>query len=318
MRLPVIALATLCIALPAIAAEPGTEWEVTASMEMGGMKMPGTTNRFCAPEGADDPETMAKGGDERCQMSDVRQSPGRFSYKVTCPDGAGTGEMVWDGNDSYTTRMTMTMDGETMQMVQKGRRLGSCDASVMKKQAAAIQAQGAAAQKQVCASGPEQMNPYMLTAMGADCDPKYRQELCAKFGTRAGFRKVAVRKPTGSPEVDAATLPEVAKYCGVQAEPLQARLCTEAGQVEDLGFIGGWCPDLAQPIAQRECAGRSHSAPPAEKYRGFCNRYGRGVMEGEEDAEESGDASGAPASVVPTPADLMKEGTKRLKGLFGR
>ena len=76
------------------------------------------------------------GSDNRCQMTDIQRSPGKFSYKVQCPDGSGTGEMTYQGKDSYTQVMTMTMDGETMKMSTQGKRIGSCDASKVKKQVA--------------------------------------------------------------------------------------------------------------------------------------------------------------------------------------
>ena len=142
MRLTFAALSLAFLVSPVVAEEPGNLWEVTTSMEGGGMKMPGQTQQVCAPVNAEGPEAMAA-GDDRCQMTDVRRSPGRFSYQVQCPDGSGTGEMTYQGTDSWTQVMTMTMDGETMKMASAGKRIGSCDASKVKKQIAAVQAQAA-------------------------------------------------------------------------------------------------------------------------------------------------------------------------------
>lgn len=315
MRSPVAALVMAFLASAVGAEEPGNLWEVTTSMEGGGMKMPGQTQQVCAPVTAEGPEAMS-GGDNRCQMSDIQRSPGKFTYKVQCPDGSGTGEMTYQGRDSYTQVMTMTMDGETMKMSMQGKRIGTCDASKVKKQMAAIQAQGAAAMAQACGSLVEQMMPGQLASM--ECDPKYKKQICDRLGTKDGFRLAASRQPMGEPVMDSGTLPEVAKSCGVQAEQVRERLCNDASKSDDLDFIGAQCPALAQPIAQRECAGRGFTTPPAEKYRDFCSNYASELMDG--GASEAGTSPTAPQAPADKPSadDVLKEGAKRLKGLFGR
>lgn len=314
MRPAFAVLVLAFLASPVGAQEPGNLWEVTTSMEGGGMKMPAQTQQVCAPVTAEGPEAMS-GGDNRCQMTDIQRSPGRFSYKVQCPDGSGTGEMTYQGKDSYTQVMTMTMDGETMKMSTQGRRIGSCDASKVKKQIAGIQAQAAAGMAQACGSIVEQMLPGQLASL--ECDPEYKKQLCDRFGTTDGYGAVAARQPMGEPMLDSGTLPEVAKYCGVQAEQVRERLCNDANAAGDLDFIGAQCPALAQPIAQRECAGRGFTTPPAEKYRDFCSNYAREMMDGGAGAAAE---SGTPASPAAKPSadDVLKEGAKRLKGLFGR
>jgi hypothetical protein len=180
---------------------------------------------------------------------------------------------------------------------------------------AAIQAQADASMEQVCASVPEQMLPSML--QNFNCDPKYKKLLCDRFGTREGYADVAARKPMGNADIDSGTLPEVAKYCGVQPDAIRVRLCSEAVGSEDFSFIGGACPTESQVIAQRECAGRGYTTPPAEKYRAFCNAYARGMMDGSLDAA-SAEGNEAMPPAAPTATDTLKEGAKRLKGLFGR
>jgi hypothetical protein len=283
-------------------------------MEMGAMKMPGQTQKVCAPVNAEGPEAMA--GDDKCQMSNIRRSPGKFTYDVSCPDGTGTGEMTYQGRDSYTSRMTMTTDGQTMTMVTTGKRVGSCDASAVKKQMAAIESQAAAGMAQACASAVETLLPANLTSY--NCDAKYKRQLCDQVGTKKGFSTVAARQPSGNPMLDSGTLPELGRFCGVDTEALRTRLCSDAGKAEDLDFIGGNCPSLAQPIAQRECAGRTFTSPPAEKYRTFCSTYASGLM-----GNGGGSGGDAPPGETPpaapaTPTDLVKEGAKKLKGLFGR
>lgn len=295
----------LLVAAPAAFGQaiPGHNWSITTSMEMEGMKLPGQKQQLCIADDAEGPDAMT-GEDQRCTMSDVKSAPGRYSYKVTCPDGSGTGEMIYHGKDSYTSKMTITADGETMVIVSEGKRGGSCDARQVNKQVAALEAQAAAGMQQSCSGMVDAMLPAGLDS--ANCEAKYKTQLCARLNTQEGYRTASERQPTGDPSIDSGTLSSVEKYCGVAAGSTQKRLCDEANQREDLDFLGAQCPALAAPIAQRECAGRSFSTPPAQKYRDFCNNYARDMMQG-------GDSG-----MVPKTQDVLKEGAKRLKGLFGR
>ena len=303
MRLHLAALLLLAASTALSQAQPGNSWDITTSMQMAGMKLPGQKQQVCVPANAEGPDAMS-GDDKRCTMSDVRRSPGRYSYKVTCPDGSGTGEMIYHNKDSYTSKMTITADGETMVMVSEGKRTGSCDAGAPNKQLAAMQAQTNAAMQQSCGAVADLLLPASLDTN--KCSAKDKQRLCNKLNTQEGYDLASQRQPSGDPTLDSGLLPAVEKYCGVAAGSTLTRLCTDANQREDLDFLGARCPALAAPIAQRECAGRSFSTPPAEKYRDFCNSYARDMMQGGDD------------SIVPNTQDVLKEGAKRLKGLFGR
>ena len=150
--------------------------------------------------------------------------------------------------------------------------------------------------------------PAQLESLG--CDAKYKKQLCDRLGTKEGFSTVAARQPMGNPQFDSGTLPEVAKFCGMQPEVVRERLCTDANRSEDLTFLADQCPALAQPIAQRECAGRSFSSPPAEKYQAFCGSYARS-------AAQDGAQPAAPDTAAPPKESVLQDGAKRLKGLFG-
>lgn len=310
MRWFAVPFILMFVAASAGAAEPGNLWQIETSMEMPGMKMPAQSQQVCAPVTAEGPEAMA-GEDSDCKMTNVRRTPGKFSYDVSCPQGSGQGEMIYEGKDSYTSRMTMTTEGQTMTMVSRGRKVGACDASAVRKQVEAAQAQAVAGMEQACASMVDTMMPANLETY--QCAPRYKQDLCRKFETKAGFAEVAPRQPIGNPALDSATLPEVARFCGVDAEGLRARLCGEANRSEDLEFLGSSCPAQAQVIAQRECAGRSFTTPPAARYRDFCGQYARAMMQdGSGDgAAQDPEASGAPAD------EAVREGAKRLKGMLG-
>jgi Protein of unknown function (DUF3617) len=303
--------AVLAISLAARAEEPGKLWQVETSMEMAGMKMPGQNRQVCVPVAAEGPEAMA-GGDSECTMSNVRRAPGKFSFDVACPQGSGSGEMIYQGSDSYTQTMTMTTDGQTMKMVTHGQRLGgACDAGAVQKQVAAAQAQATAGMAQACASMVDGLMPGNLQTY--ECDPKYKDQLCRKFNTREGFGTVAERPTTGQAALDSGTLPEVARYCGADANALRTRFCSEANKSEDLEFLGTHCPAQAQVIAQRECAGRSFTSPAAPKYQGFCGTFARATMQG---GSSGGDASEAAPATTP-PGEAIQEGAKRLKGMLG-
>lgn len=315
----------------ASAAEPGNLWQVETSMEMPGMKMPARSQQICTPVNAEGPEGLS-GNDDKCTMSNVRRSPGKFSWDVTCPEGSGTGEMVYQGRDAYTSTMTMTTDGRTMKMVARGKRVGNCDASQMKKEIAALQAQAESqtnqGMAQACSSMVDALMPANL--QNYQCAPKYKTQLCAKFQTKAGFAEVAARPSTGQAALDSGTLPEVARFCGVDGEAMRSKLCGEASRSEDLDFLGKSCPVQGRVIAQRECAGRGFTSPPAERYRDFCGHYARSLMQGDDagtggapaEAGGAGGASGAGATGSGTsgsgaPGQAVEEGAKKLKGLLG-
>lgn len=310
-------LATVLLAstATATAADTGDLWEVSTRMEMAGMQMPGQSQQVCAPKGAQGPEAMGA-GEDGCRMRDVSRSAGRFAFHVDCPNGSGDGEMTYDGDDAYTMRMTMTAEGQQVTMVSAGRRIGGCDAGVADRQvdtiAAGAQAQAAGALQQGCAYAVESLMPPQLATY--QCDDSHRARLCERFGTRDGFLAVAPRQPVGNPLMDGATLPEVARFCGVDAAALRARLCDAAAAADDLEFIGGQCPSLATPIVQRECAGRSFTSPPAEKYRDFCNDYARTTMM----AQPGTGSPAAPPAGAPAAGSAIEEAGRRLKGLFGR
>ena len=304
MRPQLAALLLIATSTAFSQAQPGHNWDITTSMEMEGMKLPGQKQQVCVPANAEGPDAMS-GDDKRCKMSDMKSSPGRYSYKVTCPDGTGTGEMIYHNKDSYTSKMTITADGDTMVIVSEGKRTGSCDAGKPNRQVAAAQAQTNAAMKQSCGAMADALLPGGLDQN--KCAAKDKQQLCNKLNTQEGYRLASERQPSGEPMLDSGLLPAVEKYCGVAAGSTLQRLCDEANRSEDLDFLGAQCPALAAPIAQRECAGRSYSTPPAEKYRSFCNSYARDMMQG-----------GGDTSIVPKTQDVLKEGAKRLKGLFGR
>jgi hypothetical protein len=85
-----------------------------------------------------------------------------------------------------------------------------------------------------------------------------------------------------------------------------------ADKNESLVFLARQCPVQAQPIAQRECAGRGYTTPPAAKYRDFCSNYaGKLLARGSDEPASTTDPSAKKESAL----DKSKSA---LKGLFGR
>ncbi len=111
--------------------QPGL-WEITANMEMNGMKMPGGKNRICYNKAdvADTQKMVPK--DSKCQVSDVKQEGSRVSWKMECkgPEAmSGSGSVTFAAT-SYTGDMQIQMQsaGQAMQMRQQysGKRVGDC------------------------------------------------------------------------------------------------------------------------------------------------------------------------------------------------
>ncbi len=125
-------------------AVPGEYWEVTTKMDMPGMPfaMPPITVKVCIPIGGEkNPQLMQK-KDSNCQMSDVKTSGNKVTWKARCiHEGEtmnGSGESVHE-HDSYRGNMHLTGNshGHAIDMTQtySGKRIGgSCDSEAQVKE----------------------------------------------------------------------------------------------------------------------------------------------------------------------------------------
>lgn len=111
---------------------PDNLWEVTSSMAMEGMRMPGMTVQTCAKAGQSEGLTPPMQGD--CQFTDRNTVGNRTTFRVTCTGKdamSGTGEMT-TGPSSYQgiMRLSGKSDGETMNVTTEysGRLIGKCTA----------------------------------------------------------------------------------------------------------------------------------------------------------------------------------------------
>lgn len=320
--------------------EPGERWRTTMSMAAMGMTMPGMSNEVCVPKGGD---ASQAGLDKNCQTSNFRRSGNKISYHVVC---TGKDPMEGDmeienlGPDHYRGRMTAVADGEQMTMTYEGQKLpGECDAGEMKRKMNAIVAQHDAQMVKVCREGAKSLQYALFAGADAQCkDPKDKATFCSAVGTHKGFGTLSqqerwTRKSGMKGQVMA--LSESAKVCGFAAEAKRKELCASAEGKGAWVFLANECPAIADPLAQRECAGRDFTTPVAPKYVAFCDAYGKdrslGDAAGEGDGAGDGAAAGDNASQGQSGAadgasaepqkesvgDKAKKGLKKLKGLFG-
>jgi hypothetical protein len=317
--------------------EPGDLWEVTTEMSgmPAGMALPQQPpQRVCRARNADKPPVA---DNDRCEMTDIKRTPNSFSWKMRCsgnPPSSGTGEMTYQGRDSYTGTMNMTVGKDSMAMKMTGKRVGDCDAGEQRRQVQAkvdaAQHQAADAMAMQCRSAVESMMPAMLRPE-YKCDAKYKTELCGKVQTPEGFAAVAGRQPSQVAGIPSGDLNEIGTYCGFTAADLRVRLCKRSDEQESLEFLASSCLGFARAdgsratkpadsfgsvIVARECAGRTFSSPPAQKYRTFCSAATRQNLM-QPVAADAGAA--APAGKgEEKKEDAATRGKRLLKDIFNR
>ena len=153
----------------------------------------------------------------------------------------------------------------------------------MKRQVAAIQAEGAAQMAQSCREMAAGMLVSAFTGAQAMCkDPADRAALCKRAATP---RRGAARSPRSRPRRPK----DLASLCGKDLAAMKAEACADAGRHEAerrctdgsdklLSFIGESCPAQTQVVAQRECAGRTYT-DLTTCYRSFCTSYAANLLD---------------------------------------
>ena len=270
--------------------EPGVYWDQSVEMQMAGFSMPAQTHKVCIPKkGLEEPPRGKN--DDKCEMSDVKRTGSRMTWKMKCKDGTtGEGDIT-SGPDTFDGTMTMRTQGQEVHMKMKGKKVGGdCDAGEMKRKVAAMQkqaddtqAQLAESQAKRCEDGARRMDVGMFVSpypnIPVQC--KDAAKLCANLETREGL--VALK---GSGKDGAA---KAGKLCKKDLDAVVEKLCAAAAKEQQkatrfsdeasLEFVFGFCPDLAKTLAKRECAGRKFTAlPPAQ--REFCTRWAQQRLEG--------------------------------------
>jgi hypothetical protein len=310
------------------------------------MNIPGMPAGMMPPQRVcqgDDPERAAQqqGREKKdCKVTDRKQSGTRTTISMSCSDGS---TMVIDQQfNAARTEFTSTMslkskkDGD-MTMTQTGRKIGPCDAVAarkeqdakmdkIKKEMAAMQAAGAAQQKQFadrqikqCADaaanmdwrgfgtfsqcGPkntdasckaqlDQMN-RMSPEIAKSCNARMA-EYCKRYQTQEGFLKARADE-------------NAAQMCGVTTASIKEAECPKAAKSESLAFLGRYCLAEAKPIAQQNCVGRDYTSKMGGKYNDFCTAY-----------LAQASLEKPPASATDQVKQGVSKGIDKLKGLFGR
>lgn len=352
------ALATLFVAAlassPAAAQTPtpGERWRTKMSMEAMGMTMPGRSEEVCTPIGSTD---APMGANEDCTSSNVRHSGNTQTFDMSCKDGTtGTMEMTRESPTKWRGKMTAnTEDGPMMMRMESEKLPGECDANATRRKMNEIVARGEAQQRKMCLESAKENSALQFVGTPASCtDPDSRKVFCDNARSMRGFNAVSSQQRMGAsyrgPERNQYTgmLAKTGKLCGFDAETVRSQHCGTAQGKKEWKFLAEECPAVAQPLAQRECAGRDFTTPVAPPFVDFCSAYaaaGRtasggtppsaGAESAPDDASGKGGNSTAggaqsgangqsggeqPATTTDKAKDAMNKGKQALKGLFGR
>ena len=123
-------LLSFLVLSPARAADPpGVLWETTSQMAMPGMpmQMAPQTQKVCSAKTWTKPPP---GGDKSCVASDYKMVGNKATWTMQCSGQMpmqGTGEMTFEGSDSYAGAIQATAQGTNMTIRLSGRRVGTCD-----------------------------------------------------------------------------------------------------------------------------------------------------------------------------------------------
>jgi hypothetical protein len=320
MNVPVQLAALLLIpslaaaAPPAVAPEPGVEWENTVEMQMAGFSMPAQVSRSCVPKkGMAEPPGA---GRDDCKVTRMENDGKTMSWSMVCEGKdkmSGEGEITQTGS-GYDGKMTMrTADGE-MLVKMSGKKLGTpCDAAKIKRQMVAVQAETAASIAENCRSAAKDMTFALFVGPQALCKaPADRAAICERASSREGVR--TMRRWPDAMRQDLVTV------CGKDFATMKTQACVAAAKEEAatkgdeqasdvLAFIGSNCPSETRVLAQRECAGRYYTGGDTNlspRYRSFCTSYAADMLDTEKKTESKPKAPADPAQ------DAAKKAVKSL------
>ncbi|MDX2012880.1 MAG: DUF3617 family protein [Myxococcaceae bacterium] len=130
MLRPALASLTLVVASSALAA-PGEAWDISLELAMPGMPpgaVPAQTFRSCGPKRSDAPPFTGAQSNDECQVSDAKKTGSTWTWKMSCKSGVkGTGSITLKGQDAFSGKTELTMQGQVIVSAISGRRVGPCD-----------------------------------------------------------------------------------------------------------------------------------------------------------------------------------------------
>jgi hypothetical protein len=277
---------------------------------------------------------------------------------MQCKDGmTGTMEMTQESPTKWSGKMVANTKEGQMTMLMKQEKLpGECDASEMERKMNKLVAQGNAQQAKACMESARSGQSQMFIGSVAACKDKASVDAyCGYAQSMKGYNSIARQqrmavsyKTAVAPETRTA-LAGTGKLCGFAPETVRKQYCGTAQGKKEWTFFAEECPELSNPLGQRECAGRDFTTPVAPAYTDFCSAWssakagnysssnssgsdgeaagetagssGSGSRSANGNQGSGGSNDGAPAD-KPKPTDAAKEALKKskdaLKGLFGR
>lgn len=323
----------------------GEYWEITSKMEMLGMPfaMPATTMKVCMPPGGEKDPKRTQDKKSNCEITDVKTSGNKVSYKGKCVEKDGTMNMEGENTherDSYhgTMHMTGKSQGHDMDMkvTSSGKRIGgSCDTEELVKKAQAQEKEMKGQMDKMCDTSGFNTYKWVSSAslyIGTQptC-PGKKEALCQVIRNDVPHDLQAFETLAQQEQIQG--MPSAAKACNVNLESMKKSMCKAKARSGPQSFLDANCP--AEAKAYRElmrtreaCAGRGYTsgeklkgcmggAMPEEDagsdsanvYAGKANTNKSKVDEDQKDSEKSGKEN--------NPAEAVLDGAKKLKGLFG-
>jgi hypothetical protein len=128
-RLAAVATIGFLTLAPVRADAPGVLWQTTSQMVMEGLPFspPPTSLKVCTPAVWTRPPP---GGDPTCVNTNFQRTGNKVTWAMQCSGDmpmTGTGEITFEGTDSYKGAITATAEGMTMLIRLSGTKLGTCD-----------------------------------------------------------------------------------------------------------------------------------------------------------------------------------------------
>ena len=300
-------------AVTAQAPEPGEEWQMTASMQMGGMSMPGQKTNQCVA--VSQKNFAPEPPDPNCTSSVLSQTADTVTMRFSCTGKdamEGTGTFTHTGKSMKGQVNMKTRDGDEMLMNYSGVNTGkACDAKAMERKVNALVAQGEAQTAQFCTeSASKGGQASMLFGKDPVCkDPKYKPMYCANIKDEKGYLMLRSEQTMSRSANTQDLIPEIESACKVSMPAMKQQLCSNAEQRKSWKFMAQECEAEASTLAAAQCAGRSYTVVSQSPYKDFCSAYG--MSGGQADA-----AAQAPPAEEKA-QDKIKRGLKGLKGALG-
>lgn len=330
-----VVMALTSSAEPAFAANNDDLWEITTVRNMGSMKMPPDTGKFCLVHGAN---YQPKGiGKLECNPADQKQSGNKFTYSMKCGGGNFTanGESI---RSATTLKGSLRMTARGMEMVDEyeGRLVGTCNAAGELKASSASDGDT----RRLCADTVDADVKSGGTTSGADnykdgaqCAPE-RASLCAKASARAttveGWEQYSGAADVGKAD-PSLEFGWVLGMCHIDLAKNQPGVCAKAVSAKHYDFVVTNCAADAQKLREQNCKnfGYGLSSDDDKPNAKLCKTLGPGksaaaVTPGRKDS--SGAVGNPPPQPTPAPTptptpaksatDAVMEQAKKLKGLL--